>query len=307
MELLLYSEPFPIKDAKEKFSYNRKFEGIARKLENAIANRADDEVDDSEKNAYSRYFVYSNCDKCNGTRLNQRAESVKINDKSIGEIGKMELSEVLIFFQNINDEISNPILRKAKFVLEHLINIGVGYLSLDGPVSTLSGGESQRVKMAMYLDSDESSKGLFIFDEPTTGLHIDDISKLITCFRNLIKNGNSVIIIEHNLHIISNADWITDLGPEAGENGGQVVATGNVPAIMNNPNSLTGKAIKDFLEERKIELKAKPSDDLSGISKSKYFQLKMQQMEKMNNDKGSKKEKLQQNIIDPNQVDLFDH
>ena len=239
LELLLYSEPFPIKDAKEKFSYNRKFEGIARKLENAIANRADDEVDDSEKNAYSRYFVYSNCDKCNGTRLNQRAESVKINDKSIGEIGKMELSEVLIFFQNINDEISNPILRKAKFVLEHLINIGVGYLSLDRPVSTLSGGESQRVKMARQLDCNLVDL-LYVLDEPSIGLHPRDTDKLLTILEQLKEKGNSVFVVEHDPDIINAADWIVDIGQNAGSYGGNVVYNGEKENFANS-ESITAK------------------------------------------------------------------
>ncbi len=232
LQKLLYSEPFQIKDAKQKLSYNRKFEGLARKLENAVSNRANDESDDDEKNAYSKFFIYKNCEKCNGTRLNERAESVKINNVSMGELCQWELTEVLLFLEKIKDELSAPILLKAKFVLQQLIEIGVGYLSLDRPVSTLSGGESQRVKMARQLDCNLVDL-LYVFDEPSIGLHPRDTERLLSILERLKDKGNSVFIVEHDPDIIKAAEWIVDIGPKAGTFGGTVVYNGEGGAFVN--------------------------------------------------------------------------
>jgi excinuclease UvrABC ATPase subunit len=236
---LLYSEPFPIKDAKQKLSYNRKFEGIARKLENAVSGRADDEADEEDKNAYSRYFIYTNCDKCNATRINERAESVKINNISIGQLCKMELTEVLPFIENIHDKLAVPIVRKAKYILLQLIEIGVGYLSLDRPVSTLSGGESQRVKMARQLDCNLVDL-LYVLDEPSIGLHPRDTHKLLAILNQLKDKGNSVFVVEHDPDIIKAAEWIVDIGPKAGALGGEVVYNGEFQDFKN-AQSITSK------------------------------------------------------------------
>ncbi|MBN2535940.1 MAG: excinuclease ABC subunit UvrA [Spirochaetales bacterium] len=241
LQKLLYSEPFPIKDAKKKLSYNRKFEGIARKLENAVLTRADDEANEDEKNAYSRYFIYSHCDECNGTRINKRAESVTINGITIGTLCKMELTEVLSFLESIEDELSTPILRKVRFVLQQLIEIGVGYLSLDRPVSTLSGGESQRVKMARQLDCNLVDL-LYVLDEPSVGLHPRDTEKLISILNRLKDKGNSVFVVEHDPDIIKSAEWIVDIGPKAGLHGGTVVYSGEASNFIN-AGSITSKSL----------------------------------------------------------------
>ncbi len=200
------------------------------------------------------------CETCKGTRYKKEIDSVLIKGKSIVDVLNMTVDDATDFFQSY---------KRIYSKLKVLQDVGLGYIKLGQPSSMLSGGESQRVKMAMYLDSSDSDGGLYIFDEPTTGLHVDDISKLITCFRNLIKMGNSVIIIEHNLHIISNADWIIDLGPEAGENGGQVVATGNVAGIRNQENSFTGIALKEFFKEKKIIIDEEPITDIDSILQHK--------------------------------------
>ncbi|HRZ41881.1 MAG TPA: ATP-binding cassette domain-containing protein, partial [Bacteroidales bacterium] len=236
---LLYSEPFTIKDAKQKLTYNRKFEGIARKLENAVSGRADDESSEDDKNAYSRYFVYKTCDSCHGTRISERAESVKINDVSIGQLCQMELTDVLAFLGNITGDLSVPVLRKARFVLEQLIEIGVGYLSLDRPVSTLSGGESQRVKMARQLDCNLVDL-LYVLDEPTIGLHPRDTQKLLTILNRLKIKGNSIFVVEHDPDMIEAAEWIVDLGPRAGTLGGEVVYNGTF-SDFKNAQSITSK------------------------------------------------------------------
>ena len=239
LEKLLYSEPFPISNSKEKLSYTKNFEGIARKLENAVAGKAEDEASEEDKNAYSRYFIYSVCEQCNGSRLNERARAVTIKGTSIDQVCTMELTDVQNFMADIDDEISRPILRKARFLLEQLIEIGVGYLSLDRPVSTLSGGESQRVKMAKQLDCNLVDM-LYVLDEPSIGLHPRDTEKLLAILYRLRDKGNSVFVVEHDPDIIRAAEWIVDIGPKAGKFGGELVYNGE-PDGLKQANSITGK------------------------------------------------------------------
>jgi len=239
LNLLLYSEPFLIKNAKEKLTYNRNFEGIARKLEKAVTTRADDETAEEEKNAYTKYFNYKPCEYCGGTRLNERARSVKIKGLTIAEICSLELIDVYSFLLNINDEISRPILRKAQFLLQQLIEIGVGYLSLERAVGTLSGGEAQRVKMSKQMDCNLVDM-LYVLDEPSIGLHPRDTENLLNILFRLKEKGNSVFVVEHDPDIIRAAEWIVDMGPHAGKFGGNVVYNGE-PVGLANTKSLTGE------------------------------------------------------------------
>ena len=234
---LLYSEPFKIEGAKEKLTYNRTFEGIARKLENAVSGRADDETSEDEKNAYTKFFTYSVCPHCKGTRLNERARNVTIHSISIDEVCKMELIDVLSFLHTIDDEIAKPILRKAIFVLEQLIEIGVGYLSLERAVGTLSGGESQRVKMSKQMDCNLTDI-LYVLDEPSIGLHPRDTNNLLKILFRLKDKGNSVFVVEHDPEIIRAAEWIVDIGPYAGKNGGNIVYNGE-PEGLKLSQSIT--------------------------------------------------------------------
>ena len=152
----------------------------------------------------------------------------------------MTVDEAVDFFKD-NDKI-------LKYI-QVLAEVGLGYLKLGQPSNTLSGGEAQRIKLASHLTSQRDRKHtLFIFDEPTTGLHFDDISKLLNCFNLLIERTNSVVIIEHNMEVIKCADHIIDLGPEAGEKGGEVVAVGTPEEIIQNENSWTGKYLKQYLD-----------------------------------------------------------
>jgi len=239
LNLLLYSEPFLIKNAKEKLTYNRNFEGIARKLEKAVTTRADDETAEEEKNAYTKYFNYKPCEYCGGTRLNERARSVKIKGLTIAEICSLELIDVYSFLLNINDEISRPILRKAQFLLQQLIEIGVGYLSLERAVGTLSGGEAQRVKMSKQMDCNLVDM-LYVLDEPSIGLHPRDTENLLNILFRLKEKGNSVFVVEHDPDIIRAAEWIVDMGPHAGKFGGNVVYNGE-PVGLATTKSLTGE------------------------------------------------------------------
>jgi excinuclease UvrABC ATPase subunit len=158
---------------------------------------------------------------------------------TIDELCKLELTEVYKFISDIHDEISEPILRKARFVLEQLIEIGVGYLSLERAVGTLSGGESQRIKMARQLDCNLTDL-LYILDEPSIGLHPRDTEKLISILYKIKEKGNSVFVVEHDPEIIKAAEWIIDLGPEAGRNGGNLVYNGQ-PEGLKETTSITGK------------------------------------------------------------------
>ena len=238
LNLLLFSEPFQIKNAKDKLTYNRNFEGIAHKLEKAVTTRADDEAAEEEKNAYTKYFNYQPCAECGGTRLNERARSVKLNGLTIDEVCHMELVDVLPFLLEIYDEISRPILRKAQFLLQQLIEIGVGYLSLERAVGTLSGGESQRVKMSKQMDCNLVDM-LYVLDEPSIGLHPRDTENLMQILFRLKDKGNSVFVVEHDPDIIRAAEWIIDIGPKAGKYGGEVIYNGE-PEGLHRVESITG-------------------------------------------------------------------
>lgn len=269
LELLLYSEPFMVKDSKQKLSYNRNFEGIARKLEKSVAGRADDEADDDEKNAYTRYFTYKPCEHCKGSRLNERARTVKIKGLSIDEVCKMELADVQIFLSDIDDAVSKPILRKALFLLQQLIEIGVGYLSLERTVGTLSGGESQRVKMSKQLDCNLVEL-LYILDEPSIGLHPRDTEKLLKILFRLKDKGNSVFVVEHDPDIIKAAEWIVDIGPKAGKLGGSVVYNGE-PEGLARTESITGKFL---FSSEKLKYERKPAEHFFEIKNASANNLK---------------------------------
>ncbi|MFP4370438.1 MAG: excinuclease ABC subunit UvrA [Candidatus Kapaibacterium sp.] len=181
--------------------------------------------------------VQLECEACRGSRYKREAGNILFKGKSIVDVLNMTVDEAADFFQE-----TNKILKKLKL----LQDVGLGYLRLGQPSTMLSGGESQRIKLASHLESGNSGHALFIFDEPTTGLHIDDISNLLDCFRRLTKKGHSVIIIEHNMHVIASADHIIDLGPEAGDAGGMIVAIGTPEEIAEVKDSFTGKALKEF-------------------------------------------------------------
>lgn len=242
LQLFLYSEPFPIKGAKDKLTYNRNYEGIVRKLENAVAMKASEEADEEDKNAYTKFFVYQDCSSCGGSRLNERARNSTLNGLSMADVCRIELYDVYRFVEGIHDDISTPILRKAKFLLEQLIEIGVGYLSLDRATGSLSGGESQRVKMSKQLDCNLTDL-LYVLDEPTIGLHPRDTSNLLNIINRLKDKGNSVFVVEHDPDVIRAAEWIVDIGPRAGKYGGEVVYNGE-PAGLSATESITGSCLQ---------------------------------------------------------------
>lgn len=180
------------------------------------------------------------CESCKGTRYKKEVRDLLYKGKSIVDVLNMTMSEALEFFYEHE---------KIRKKLAILCDVGLGYMKLGQPSTQLSGGESQRIKLAGHLESKHESHTLFIFDEPTTGLHSDDISKLLDCFRRLTDVGHSVIIIEHNLHVIASADHVIDLGPGPGDKGGLIVAQGTPREITAVPESLTGIALKEYIAE----------------------------------------------------------
>lgn len=182
--------------------------------------------------------VYIQCPECKGKRFNQETLTVEYKGKNISQILEMKVKEATNFFKNIP-----PLYQKLKT----LEDIGLDYIELGQPATSFSGGEAQRIKLAAELSKKSTGKTLYILDEPTTGLHPDDIKKLIIVLKKLVEKGNTVVVVEHNLDVIKNADWILDLGPEGGERGGYLVAEGPPEKICQIKNSITGKYLKEII------------------------------------------------------------
>ena len=178
------------------------------------------------------------CEECRGRRFKPSVLDIRYKGRNIYDVLQMTVKEALLFFSSVP---------KVTSKIRVLDEVGLGYLRLGQSATTLSGGEAQRVRLAAHLAHQASENTLFLFDEPTTGLHFDDISKLLAAFRKLIEAGGSILIIEHNLDVIKTADWIIDLGPEGGEDGGYVVAAGRPEDILKNPRSYTGKFLARYL------------------------------------------------------------
>ena len=190
--------------------------------------------------------VYVPCEVCKGKRYNRETLEIRYKGKNISEVLEMTVEEGLQFFENI------PRVRRK---LETLNDVGLGYVELGQSATTLSGGEAQRVKLASELSKRATGKTLYLLDEPTTGLHFEDIKKLLSVLQRLTDAGNSVIVIEHNLDVIKTADWLIDLGPEGGERGGRVIAEGTPEEVAQVEDSYTGQFLKQVLNKNSIEIK----------------------------------------------------
>ena len=186
--------------------------------------------------------MYIKCDECNGKRFNRETLEIVYRGKNISDILNMSINEAQRFFKN-----HNLIMRK----LNTLSDVGLGYIKLGQQATTLSGGESQRVKLATELSKVNTGRTLYILDEPTTGLHFEDINMLLNVLHGLVDKGNTVIVIEHNLDIIKSADWIVDLGPEGGDKGGEIIGAGTPEELIKNKKSYTGQFLKDILKNEK--------------------------------------------------------
>jgi excinuclease ABC subunit A len=187
--------------------------------------------------------VFVPCEQCDGRRFKHQVLEVKYRGKNVTQVLDMTVREALTFFGS-----TPKVLRR----LQVLDEIGLGYLRLGQPATTLSGGEAQRIKIAAHLSSHAGERLLYILDEPTTGLHFDDIAKLLAAFRKLLEAGHSLVVIEHNLDVIKVSDWIIDLGPEGGEDGGRVLAMSTPEQVAHNAASHTGKYIREVLSSGKL-------------------------------------------------------
>jgi excinuclease UvrABC ATPase subunit len=265
----LYAETIPIEKKHGAGTYSKNFVGIARRLEKAYINQAKEELSKSRKDIYQKYFVYADCNSCGGSRINEKARSVKVNGKTIPELINMEFNDLYDYLKTIKGDISQPIVHKMCQILNHLIEIGVGYLSLNRSVATLSGGESQRVKMARQLDCDLVDM-MYIMDEPSIGLHPRDINKLIEMLKKLREKGNSVFVVEHDPALIRSAEYIIDIGPKAGNLGGEIVYSGTFEGLKKS-NGLTSEYLN---RKEKINHNRKKWDDFIEIKNASLHNLK---------------------------------
>jgi excinuclease ABC subunit A len=183
--------------------------------------------------------VYVSCEVCHGARYNRETLQVKYKGKSISEVLEMPIEEAAKFFEAISS---------ISRYLETLVDVGLGYVRLGQSATTLSGGEAQRVKLATELQRRSTGRTIYVLDEPTTGLHFEDVRKLLLVLNSLVEKGNTVIVIEHNLDVIKSADWLIDLGPEGGHRGGQLVAEGTPEQVAKNKASFTGMFLKEILK-----------------------------------------------------------
>jgi excinuclease ABC subunit A len=200
--------------------------------------------------------VYVPCEVCHGKRYNRETLEVKYKDQNISDVLDMTVEDALHFFENIP---------KIKRKLQTIYDVGLGYITLGQPATTLSGGEAQRVKLASELHRRSTGRTLYILDEPTTGLHVDDIARLLKVLQRLVENGDTVLVIEHNLDVIKAADYLLDLGPEGGDKGGQIVAAGTPEEVSKVKESYTGHYLKPILERdrKRMEKKVEKAEALT--------------------------------------------
>jgi excinuclease ABC subunit A len=184
--------------------------------------------------------VYVPCEVCKGKRYNRETLEVRYKGKNISEVLGLTIDDACEFFRPIP-----KIFRK----LETLQEVGLGYVRMGQPATTLSGGEAQRIKLASELSKRSTGRTIYILDEPTTGLHFEDVNRLLKVLHRLVDTGNTVLVIEHNLDVIKTADWLVDMGPEGGNAGGRVVAFGTPEDVAKVPESYTGQFLKDIFEK----------------------------------------------------------
>ena len=253
MERLLWADGLLVEKFHEGVTYERPFDGVARKLERLHVDKNEDQIPRTAREAYRRLFRERPCPDCAGARLNRTALAVKLaGGWTIGRLVACELTELDRVLRDLADhddyepirDVVATLVARMRRTLRDLIEIGVGYLSLNRGVPTLSGGESQRVKMARQLDCDLVDL-IYILDEPTVGLHPRDIDHLIAMLRRLRDQGNSVLVVEHDPAVIRAADWVVDVGPRAGNGGGEVVFAGRLDDLLG-----AGGATSRALEER---------------------------------------------------------
>lgn len=245
LNTLLYARSLALIKKHGAGTYSKVWEGVVQKLERLYINRDSEELPRERRESCLRFLVYEECFQCQGRRLNEVALSSQVQGYGIGDVVERELVELDAWLSTVRGEVAEPLVRKMRGILSHLIGIGVGYLSLNRCVSTLSGGESQRVKMARQLDCDLTGL-MYVFDEPSIGLHPRDVEQLITILRGLIAYGNSVLVVEHDETLIAAADYVVEVGPGAGRFGGKICFNGPIEEYID-----TGSATVTTLRKEK--------------------------------------------------------
>ena len=254
--LLLYKEPTTFMSQNDGFVQNWSYEGIIHRLLKRQADSRGLQINDYDRT----FFSQRRCSSCDGSRLNNLALKVLVYGKTLKDLLNLEIVDLYSFILTIKDSNVSEIVSKLKKDLEKLISLGIGYLTLNRSIGTLSSGESQKIKLAKSM-SNTLNELIYIMDEPSLGFHSRDVNKIIKSIKDIVANNNTAIVVEHNREIINSADKIVDVGLESGENGGSIIYTGNVNGIFNHPLSITGeylrkkkslnletKVIKDFYE-----------------------------------------------------------
>ena len=240
LDFLLYKEPTIFMNQNEGFVQNWSYEGIVSRLLKRQGDSRGLQISDYDR----EFFKEDNCSKCDGSRLNVEALSVKVHGKSLKDLLNLEIIDLYDFILTIDEVKASEIVFKMKKDLKNLIDLGIGYLTLNRCVRTLSSGEAQKLKLAKGLNN-TLNELIYIMDEPSLGFHSRDVNKIIKSIKNIVKNNNTVIVVEHNREIINSADNIIDIGPESGNNGGEIIYTGNVLGILESSRSITGKYLKN--------------------------------------------------------------
>lgn len=250
LDFLLYSPHVTLKNNDQGFIQSYSWEGII----NRGIKRASDlrGISESKSKHEAGYWVSRPCSVCHGGRLNEQALSVQINGKNIGEYANLPITSLIEEVKKIDDPIAKPIITRMAEILQSLIDIGIGYVSLNRSIDTLSGGEAQRIKLARELGSD-LIEIIYVLDEPTAGLHPRDTRNLITILKKLRDAQNTVIVVEHDLDTMLASDYIVEVGPKAGRLGGEIVAVGTPQEIIDSRNSITGKYLSG---KAKLEIKS---------------------------------------------------
>ena len=228
------------------------FEGLIKNVERRYRETGSETM----RAEYESFMQITPCRECGGQRLKKSALAVTVGGKNISEITAMSITRLKEFLGTLEltetqQMIAGQLLREINARLQFLLDVGLEYLTLSRATGSFSGGEAQRIKLATELSRRSTGKTVYILDEPTTGLHFEDVRKLVEILHRLAEDGNTVIVIEHNLDVIKTADYIIDIGPEGGDRGGTIIATGTPEQIVENPESYTGKYVNRMLEKAK--------------------------------------------------------
>ncbi len=239
MNLLLYKEPTTFMNQNEGFVQNWSYEGIVSRLLKRQGDSRGLQINDYDR----EFFKEDTCSLCSGSRLNENALNVLVHSKSLKELLNLEIADLYDFILTIEDVEAAEIVSKMKKDLKNLIDLGIGYLTLNRGVGTLSGGEAQKIKLAKSMNN-TLNELIYIMDEPSLGFHSRDVHKIIEAIQNIVKRSNTAIVVEHNREVIMSADRIIDIGPNSGSNGGELIYNGSLKGILENENSITGTYLK---------------------------------------------------------------